>query len=35
MATTTVAPETLDKLFGDGVERYELVDGELQANPDR
>ena len=31
--TTTVAPEVLDKLFGDGVERYELVDGQLQAKP--
>jgi Uma2 family endonuclease len=33
MATTTVAPEILDKLFGNGIERYELVDGELQAKP--
>ncbi len=33
MATLTVAPEILDKLFNSDVERYELVDGELQAKP--
>ena len=33
MATLTVAPEILDKLFNGDVERYELVDGALQAKP--
>ncbi len=33
MATTTVAPEVLDKLFSRADERYELVDGVLQAKP--
>ena len=33
MATVTIAPEILDKLFNDDVERYELVGGELKAKP--
>ena len=33
MATTTVAPEILDRLFNDDLHRYELVDGELQSKP--
>lgn len=33
MATTTVAPEILDTLFSDDLERYELVDGVLCAKP--
>ncbi len=33
MATLTVAPKILDKLFNGDFERYELVDGALQAKP--
>ena len=33
MASTTVAPETLDLLFHDELHRYELVDGELRSKP--
>ena len=33
MTTAAVSPEIFDKLFNDDVERYELVDGELQAKP--
>jgi Uma2 family endonuclease len=33
MATVTVSPDILDKLFNDDVERYELVDGALIAKP--
>ena len=33
MATATIAPEILDRLFNDPVERYELVNGELQPKP--
>jgi len=33
MATTVVAPEILEKLFGDSDSRYELVRGVLQAKP--
>ena len=33
MESTTVAPDILRRLFSDSVERFELVDGELQPKP--
>jgi hypothetical protein len=33
MASTTVAPEILDKLFNEELHRYELVDGGLRSKP--